>query len=128
MKNRTEKQSQIKRFPATVLLPVRNFLVSRLNQLERSRKKILKEDPFKDESRVTDNAAVDTEADEQFGHARVSAIKEQIDRRIVQTRKALARIKVGKYGICESCGNMIDTDRLMAYPEATKCIKCERSK
>jgi DnaK suppressor protein len=74
---------------------------------------------------VTDNASPDTDAAEQFGHARVSAIKEQLDKKMIQTKKALARVKIGKYGICEDCGKMIDTDRLMIYPEATLCVKCE---
>ena len=67
----------------------------------------------------------EADAEEQFGHARTSAIKEQIDRQIIQTRKALTRIKIGKYGICEDCSILIDTDRLMAYPEATLCTKCQ---
>jgi len=32
-------------------------------------------------------------------------------------------IKIGKYGICEDCGQMIDTDRLIIYPETTLCAK-----
>jgi len=74
-----------------------------------------------DESRVSDNASPDTDAAEQFGHARTSAIRDQLDRKIIQTKKALARVKIGNYGICEDCGEMIDTDRLMIYPEATLC-------
>ncbi len=126
--NKKNKKEYPPTFPARLLIPVSNFLSSQLSRLEKRKKKISKDDPFRDTARVDDNAAADIEADEQFGHARVSAIKEQIDRRIIQTRKALTRIKIGKYGICENCGQMIDTDRLMVYPEATRCIKCERKK
>ena len=52
----------------------------------------------------------------------------QMERGIIQTRKALSRIKIGKYGICEDCGQMIDTDRLMIYPEATLCAKDARKR
>jgi len=110
-------------FPAKLLEPVNSFLQDRLSKLEKTKKDISKEDPFKDTSRISNNASPDTDAEEQFGHARTSALKEQIDRRIIQTRKALTMIKVGKYGICEDCGKMIDTDRLMIYPEATLCAK-----
>jgi len=110
-------------FPASVLTPVANFLSAKLHTLEKRKKEISKEDPFADTSRVDDNAAPDTEADEQFGHARTSAIRSEIGKRIIQVRKALTRIKLGKYGICEVCGQMIDTDRLMIYPEATLCAK-----
>ncbi|MEK7526351.1 MAG: TraR/DksA C4-type zinc finger protein [Patescibacteria group bacterium] len=114
------------RFPQSVLTPVADFLTKQLHLLERRKKNIEDTDPFSDESRVVGNAASDTEAEEQFGHTMSSALKEQIDRRIIQTRKALSRIKVGKYGICENCGKMIDTDRLMVYPDAVRCIDCEK--
>lgn len=116
------------RFPATVLQPVNNFLHGQLKKLERQKEDLSKEDPFSSESRTSDNAALDTEAEEQFGHARTSAIKEQIDRRIIQIRKALTRIKIGKYAICENCGKMIDTDRLIVFPEATRCVDCEKKR
>lgn len=115
--------SQIVSFPSKLLEPVSDFLQEKLNTLEFRKKEIEKEDPFKDTTRLIDNASPDADAAEQFGHARTSAIKEQIDRTIIQTRKALTRIKIGKYGICEDCGKMIDTDRLMIYPDATLCAK-----
>lgn len=110
-------------FPSNLLNPIGKFLQDRLDELKKRKKEIGDEDPFKDTNRLIDNASPDTDAAEQFGHARTSAIKEQLDRRIIQTRKALTRIKIGKYGICEDCGQMIDTDRLMVYPEATRCAK-----
>lgn len=87
-----------------------------------------KEDPFKDPDRVSDNAAVDTEAAEQFGHVNIEGLRHEIDRKLIQIRKALTRIKIGKYGICEKCGKMIDTDRLTVFPEATVCIKCKKER
>lgn len=123
-KKARKKNPSVVRFPANLIAPVGRFLQGRLKRLEKRKKVIEKEDPFRDTSRVLDNASPDTDAAEQFGHARVSAIKEQLDRKIIQTKKALTRVKIGKYGICEDCGVMIDTDRLMAYPEATFCVKC----
>ncbi len=111
------------KFPHNLLVPVSQFLSAKLDVLKKRKKEISKEDPFKDMSRVDDNAAPDIEADEQFGHARASAINKEISRTMVQIRKALTMIKLGKYGICEACGNMIDTDRLVIYPEATLCTK-----
>lgn len=116
------------RFPATLLAPVAAVLSARAKKLEKNKKDIEEGDPFHSEARITDNAAPDTEAEEQFGHAMSSAVKEQIERKIIQIRRALGRIRIGKYGICENCGKMIDTDRLMIYPEATKCVDCERKK
>lgn len=111
------------RFPESVLVPISNFLNAKLHTLEKRRKEISKEDPFADVSRVDDNAAPDTEADEQFGHARTSAINKEITKNIINIRKALTQIKLGKYGICEECGQMIDTERLTINPTATLCAK-----
>jgi DnaK suppressor protein len=132
----TTKKSKVKRtkkavvstitYPMKLLRPVAHFLQSQLKSLEKRKKEISQEDPFKYFSRISDNASPDADAAEQFGHARVSAIGVQLDRKIIQTRRALSRIKLGKYGICENCGKMIDTDRLVIKPEATLCINCEK--
>lgn len=119
------KKDTTLRFPSNLVAPIGKFLQDNLKKLEFRKKLISKEDPFKNVARIGDNASPDADAEEQFGHARTSALKEQIDRQIIQTRKALTRIKIGKYGICEDCGKMIDTDRLIAYPEATFCTSCQ---
>ena len=121
-----KSKPSVPKFPSSVLLPVSEFLSAKLNILKKRKKEISNQDPFKDMSRVDDNAAPDIEADEQSGHERTSAIKTEIGRGIIQIRQALTRIKLGKYGICEVCGNMIDTDRLVIYPEATLCTKDSR--
>jgi len=132
MKKDNKKKQAVKSdtpsFPASLLSPVAQFLEARLNVLKKRKKEIVKEDPFTDTSRTIDNAAPDIEADEQFGHARTSAIIKEIGKSIIGVRKALTRIKIGKYGICEECGQMIDTDRLMIYPEATLCTKDARKR
>ncbi len=116
------------KFPANLLEPIKRFLHLREKQLSKQKKKLEDQDPFKDSKRVTDNASPDTDASEQFGHANVEGLKREVDRKIVQVRKAMTMIKLGKYGTCEKCGKMIDTDRLMVFPEATICIKCEKEK
>ncbi|MDP3918206.1 MAG: TraR/DksA C4-type zinc finger protein [Candidatus Woesebacteria bacterium] len=115
-------------FPKDLLKPVGDFLMSSLKALRISKKNISSEDPFNDKSRDLKYASPDTEAEEQFGHARVSAIKEELNMKAKQIKKALERVKIGKYGICEDCGKMINTDRLAVFPEATLCIDCEKKK
>lgn len=114
------------KFPAKVLNPVRLFLRKREKELEEKKKSLSEQDPFADPKRLKDSAASDADAQEQVGHAQVEALKREIDRKLIQIRKALTRIRVGHYGTCESCGKMINTERLMVSPEATRCIKCER--
>ncbi len=115
-------------FPSKLLSPVSNLLREQLHRLEKRKKEIDADDPLKVTQRAYNHSSMDDDAAEQFGHARTIAIKEQLDRRIIQIRKALTQIKVGKYGICEDCGKMIDTDRLIIEPEATLCTKCQRKR
>jgi RNA polymerase-binding transcription factor DksA len=125
--NKPKSQSSLS-FPSNLLMPVKDLLMNRLSTLEKRKKEIEKEDPFADTNRMYENASMDDDAAEQFGHARSEAIKGQLDRRIIQIRKALTMIKIGKYGICEDCGKMIDTDRLMIEPEATFCTSCQKKR
>ncbi len=115
-------------FPAKLLEPIKKFLHLREKQLNQRKESLDEQDPFKDSKRILDNASADADAMEQFGHANVEGLKREIDRKLVQVRKALTRTKLGKYGTCERCGKMIDTDRLVVFPEATFCIKCEEEK
>src|SRR5258708_29524151 len=131
MKTKTKSKAkpvQPVKFPATVVAPVRAFLNDQLKKLQKQKRDLKEEDPFSNTDRIDDNAALDTEAEEQFGHARTSALRSELDKKIIQVRKALTRLKEGKYGICENCGKMIDTDRLMVYPEATRCVSCEKKR
>jgi RNA polymerase-binding transcription factor DksA len=121
-------QPKTKGFPLKILKPVVNFLTQEVLRLERKKKNIAQEDPFADSSRISDNASPDTDAVEQIGHARAKALEWQINRKLIQIKKALTRIKIGKYGICEKCSKMIDTDRLMIMPETTLCVTCEKKK
>jgi DnaK suppressor protein len=91
------------------------------------RQGIKSNDPFTDEGRATDNS-LEEDVDEQIGHFDSEAKVNFVSRQIVQFRKALTRLKLGKYGICERCGKMIDTDRLAIGPEITMCVKCEKER
>ena len=122
------KSDKTVKFPSSLLKPVGDFLTASLVALKINKRKIATEDPFNDKQRTLDNAAPDTEAEEQFGHARVTAIKDELNRKSDQIKKALQRVKQGKYGICEDCGKMIDTDRLAIFPEATMCVSCEKKR
>jgi len=42
-----------------------------------------------------------------------------------QSTRALARLLDGSYGVCESCGNPIGKNRLLAFPRATLCMTCK---
>lgn len=121
-----KKVTRVIRFPANLLRPIYEYLQKEQKMLLKKRKELEKEDPFSDPSRTDDNAAVDTEVNEQVGHERVSAIKDEVDRMLINVKKAMTRIKLGKYGTCLKCGKLIDTDRLAVNPTAEYCVGCER--
>jgi DnaK suppressor protein len=115
------------KFPANLVEPIRQFLHLQESKLKERKVVLEKQDPFNDDDRQADSAS-DDDALEQFGHNNVEGLKSEIDRRLIQIRKALTRIKIGKYGVCEKCGKMIDTDRLTVFPEATVCVSCEKKR
>lgn len=127
MVKKVQKDNHTPNIPQRLLRPIGDFLSTQLKRLEFRRSSLEKDDPFV--SGRSDNfASPDTTAAEQFGHARTEAIKQELDKRMIQIRKALSCVKVGSYGICENCGKMIDTDRLVVYPETTMCIECGKKK
>lgn len=126
MKDRVDDSKTIK-FSEKLIKPIRNFLESELVKMKRQKKMIKNADPFSDVNRTSENSMED-DLDEQIGHFDAEIKAGFVSRRIVELRKALTRIKIGKYGVCENCGKMIDTDRLAVKPEATICIKCERER
>ncbi len=112
-------------FPKSLLIPIKGFLQNELARLRKTKHSIEKSDPFMNSDRTVQNS-VEEDVDEQIGHNETQAKAKFLSKQIVQFRKALARIKIGKYGVCERCGQMIDTDRLAVRPEITLCISCSK--
>lgn len=67
------------------------------------------------------DAALETAAGEAS-----SQLAEVESRELMEIENALARIKDGTYGKCESCEKAIAPARLNALPYATLCIQCAR--
>lgn len=114
---------QDREIPKSLLQPIKTFLESEIIKWKRTEKDIKKSDPFSDSNRLMQNST-EEDVDEQVGHFESEVKASFVKKQLVQLRKALTMIKVGKYGICEKCGKMIDTDRLAVKPEVTICINC----
>ncbi len=54
----------------------------------------------------------------------LDAIANEATAEIDDIRAALARMEDGSYGVCSSCGEVIDERRLAARPYAVDCINC----
>lgn len=114
------------KFPEHLLKPLRRYLKEKEKDTEKKIANLDSEDPFSDTDRLVDNAASDTEVKEQVSHQRVEVIKAELTRNLIRIRKALTKIGLGKYGVCEKCSQMIDTERLAAIPIADLCIECAK--
>jgi DnaK suppressor protein len=121
------KDNNTPKFPAKLLSPIKTFLEGELVKLKRQKKSLKEADPFMDGDRSTENS-LEEDLDEQIGHMDSEAKVHFVNKQIVQIRKALTRMKIGKYGICENCGKMIDTDRLAISPDATTCVDCSKER
>lgn len=67
------------------------------------------------------DAAFESGSDEM-----ASQLAELDSREISQIERALARLRQGTYGLCESCQEKIPVGRLNALPYTTLCIDCQR--
>jgi RNA polymerase-binding transcription factor DksA len=53
-------------------------------------------------------------------------IKGIVEDEVHHIQHALRRQAEGRYGICETCEQPIDPERLAVRPQATLCIECQR--
>jgi DnaK suppressor protein len=68
----------------------------------------------------TDRAAL--ESDRNF----LLRIRDRERKLIGKIEEALGRIEDGSFGICESCGEEIGEERLVARPVTTLCFDCKK--
>ncbi|MEA3309081.1 MAG: TraR/DksA C4-type zinc finger protein [Chloroflexota bacterium] len=61
---------------------------------------------------------------EVFEQGRNVGLLRQLKHSYEDTQRALQKFEDGTYGICESCGAIINTPRLEAKPAARYCITC----
>lgn len=73
---------------------------------------------------------VDIEPDEGdpvfFEREKSAALMAVLERRLQDINHALRSLEKGEYGICQRCGNQIDSERLEVKPDATLCLSCQR--
>jgi len=74
---------------------------------------------------VFDGGGLEEEADEVEEYSTLLALERTLEKELQEVNSALERIKKKKYGICEECQKPIPEDRLMAYPQAKYCTKCQ---
>jgi len=71
-------------------------------------------------------AGLEIAADEVEQYSTFLPIEYALELRLKNIDLALKKIKEGKYGKCEKCGQDIDEQRLKICPEARFCLKCKK--
>lgn len=115
-------------FPNDVLESLRVHLEEDKQKTQARAAELLAQDPFSDKERANDNAASDSDANEESSHDRFAAMVEELQDHVSDIDAALKRIADSTYGYCTNCQELIDTDRLAILPTATLCLNCEREK
>ena len=59
--------------------------------------------------------------------ARLLSVMKALRANLRWVDRALTKMDLGTYGICERCGNAIAIERLEALPWAILCIDCKRA-
>ncbi len=89
-------------------------------QLEMTKRlESLKKDLSRGYSSDSEEQALERENDEV-----TEDLRDETEQELIQINEALSRIEKGEYGICKSCGNTINPDRLEILPYSTLCINC----
>jgi RNA polymerase-binding transcription factor DksA len=64
-------------------------------------------------------AAAYSELEKKSAH--IGNLKESLN----EVRRALEKVEIGTYGLCDCCGKLIPTARLEAIPQTNFCLDCK---
>lgn len=118
-------------FSPTALQSIRDNLVTERTELEEQLKEI-EESVFQSpQSEVSGEVGYDTDDYADAGSATFErekdlSIANNVQDLLVKVNRALEKIDEGTYGVCESCGNPIDSARLKALPSVVLCLDCKK--
>jgi DnaK suppressor protein len=108
-----------------------NFKIIRL-RLEKDHKRLTEQLEQLRASRPTENRREgspfgkrEEEATETAELENRMALEKRILDQMAEVDNALSKFEKGNYGICESCGQPIDMNRLEALPQAALCMSCK---
>ncbi len=75
--------------------------------------------------KLKDNQGRLSRMDELHNQSILKANRNVAENRLKAVRRAQARLLDKTYGYCSACDEIIAYPRLQAYPDATRCIKCQ---
>lgn len=98
------------------MLAEKKEIIGSLTENNSDSRKILEENSARD--------SID-EASDAVDLKMLQSISEKDVNRLNLINAALARIEVGKYGLCMKCGKQIPEPRLEYIPYAVLCVECK---
>jgi RNA polymerase-binding transcription factor DksA len=103
---------------------LKNKLLAKDKRLKTEQKILVQEDPYMEPDRdVSNGENMDEALLEDQKKEETDILSTSITKMQIQVRRALAKMRIGRYGTCEVCGKPIDKARLEIYPEATTCLE-----
>ncbi len=102
---------------------IQDLLVRKQKKVEEEIKAVSEDDPVMADS-LAEASEPGTDSWRTDAHTQLTAVKTSLVNLSKKITKALANLKIGKYGKCEKCGKEIERERLKAIPEAPLCISC----
>ena len=103
--------------------PEQPLLLALKEEHSRLKEEIQKQEVLTQDHPTSGNHMAD-DASEVFEQTKNLALKYHLEKMLEQVELAMRRIEKGTYGFCESCGGLINPDRLQAMPSATLCLRC----
>lgn len=107
-------------------------LVELRTALEEQRDNLRKEieeqggDPDSDDAEIDVERGFADSAHATVERARTLSVMKALRANLRWVNRALKKMELGTYGICERCGQPIAVERLEALPWAILCIGCKR--
>jgi len=97
-------------------------------QRENLRKEIIEQgaDPDSDEVEIDVERGFADSAHSTAERARVISVVKALRTNLRDVERALTKMGLGTYGLCEICGEPIPIERLEALPWAILCIRCKQ--
>lgn len=105
------------------------LLVALVEQRENLRKEIVEQggDPDSDDAEIDVERGFADSAHSTAERARLLSVMKALRANLRWVDRALNKMELGTYGICERCGSAIALERLEALPWAILCIDCKRA-
>lgn len=108
--------------PTNTVRAIRNRLHARRREVLLHYERML---ALADEEQQPETELID-KANEQWDVRVLSRLSDTDARTLSQIVEALHRLQAGHYGVCVTCDEMIEHDRLVVLPEASRCFACAR--